>query len=246
MQLFLFTFVFLLTPPPAPPPAVTPAPPPAAFSIPSDAALVKLQSSLPQGWTMKITGDQLVIQSMADVWVLFENRINAPDNRESEAQRIARIIKHGKKMPSSITLRLEKKWSAARLDAARKHNQELQKKVAALVVKHGLGAVFRANSKLPPEAVAERQGLGAVFKRYETEKHQLETGLIQLPDYESTLSSVWFVSTQGADDAFFLVHPYAVSMQNHAIRSSLKTVLIEVKKVQPVGASQVGSRVTAG
>ncbi len=132
-------------------------------------------------------------------------------------------------MPSSITLRLEKKWSAARLDAARKQNQEIRKKVAALVNKHGLGAVFRLNSKLAPEAVAERQGLGAAFLRYEAERNQLERGLIRLPEYESTLYSVWFVSSQGDNDEFSLVHPYAVSMQNHAIRSSLKVLLIEVR-----------------
>lgn len=99
MQFFLFTFVFQLMPPPDPPSATTLEPPPAAFSIASDAALGQLQRTLPKGWTMKINGDQLVIQSVADVWVLFENRINAPENRESEAQRIARIIKYGKKCP---------------------------------------------------------------------------------------------------------------------------------------------------
>ena len=224
MQLLLFSLVFLLAP--AVPP---PTPPQATFSIPSDAALVKLQKSLPKGWTLKVTGDQLVIQSVAEVWVLFENRINAPESLETQAQLEARIIKYGKKMASSITLRLEKKWDRARLDAARKQNQEIQKKVAALVVKHGLGAVFHGNSKLSSEALARRQGLGAAYQRYENEKKQLETGLIRLPEYESTRSSLWLVSTQGDSDEFSLVHPYAISMQNFAIRSRLKNVLVEVK-----------------
>ncbi|PKN24930.1 MAG: hypothetical protein CVU65_10320 [Deltaproteobacteria bacterium HGW-Deltaproteobacteria-22] len=223
--LFLVLGIFLV------PPAVTPpaAPPPPAFTIASDAALVKLQKSLPAGWSMKIPGDRLVIRSQADVWVLFENRINAPDSQETDAQRIARIIRHGKKMPSSIELRLEKKWSRARLDAARAKNGEIHKKIAALVDKHGLTAVFLGNSKLSPGALAEQRGLGDAYRRYENEKKLMEAGLIQLPEYESTLCSLWLVSTQGASDGYSLVHPDAISMQSFAIRNSLKKVLTEVK-----------------
>ncbi len=227
MQHFLFTLVFLLVPPPpTSPPAATP---PATFSIASDAALVKLERSLPKGWTMKITGDQLVIRSQADVWVLHENRINAPDTREPEAQRNARIMKYGKKMPSTIELRLEKKWDAARLDAARAKNREIHRKTAALIVKHGLGAVFLANSKNTPAALAQRQGLGDAYRRYEKEKNLLETGLIKLPEYESTLCSLWIVRTQGDSDEFSLIHPYTISEQNFAIRNNLKNTLSEVK-----------------
>ena len=231
MQLFLFSIVFLLVPQATPPPSSLPAatPPPAAFSITADAALVKLQKSLPKGWTMKITGDQLVIRSQTDVWVLYENRINAPDTNESEALRTARIMKYGKKMPSSIELRLEKKWDAARLDAARAKNREIHRKTAALIVKHGLGPVFQGNSKNTPGALAERQGLGEAYRRYEKEKNLLEAGLIKLPEYESTLCSLWIVSTQGDSDEYSLVHPDAISMQSFAIRNNLKNTLSEVK-----------------
>ncbi len=215
-----------VAPPAAPPPA---APPPPTFSIASDAALVKLQKSLPAGWSMKITGDRLVIRSAADVWVLFENRINAPDTRETDAQRIARIIKHGKKMPSSIEFRLEKKWTRARLDAARAKNRGIHNKIEALVDKHGLGALFTGNSKLSPEALAQRRGLGDAYRRYESEKKVLEAGLIRLPEYESTLCGLWLVSTQGASDEYSLVHPDAISMQSFAIRNNLRNVLTEVK-----------------
>jgi len=220
-SLFFILAVFLLVPPAAPPPPT--------FSITADAALVKLQRSLPKGWTMKITDDQLVIRSQADVWVLYENRINAPDTNESEALRNARIMKYGKKMPSTIELRLEKKWDAARLDAARAKNRGIHTKTAALIVKHGLGPVFQGNSKNTPGALAERQGLGDAYRRYEKEKNVLEAGLIRLPEYESSLCSLWIVRTQGDSDEFSLIHPYTISEQNFGIRNNLRKTLSEVK-----------------
>lgn len=191
-----------------------------------DAALVRLRRALPAGWQMSISGPVLRIESRAWVWVQHGNRINAPMSRETPAERAARL-KRGRKMHSALVLRLEKRWSATQLAQARRHNRRLRKRVAALIDKHGLSAIFRGNSKLPPAALAARRGLGPAYARYAAERRQLEKRLFRLPAYQSQRHSLWLQRIEGASDAFSEVYPERLSRQNHVIRSQLLRRLLQ-------------------
>ncbi|MBU1536637.1 hypothetical protein KKF84_15025, partial [Myxococcota bacterium] len=163
------------------------------------------------------------------VWVLFQNMINAPATTETMARRNARIRKHGKKMHSALVFRLEKRWSPKKLSMARQKNRLIQKKSAALIAKHGLTAIFYGNSKLGPEALAERKGLGKAFARYQKERRALIRSIVSLPQFHSQHYSLWLIGTTGASGQFALIYPHAVSAQNYAIRNLLPKILTPAK-----------------
>mgnify|MGYP001209466356 CR=1 FL=1 len=201
-----------------------------AARIGSDKALARLQKRLPRGWVMKQTPGRLIIESRAFVWVLHQNMINAPATTLSPASHTARIKKQGRKMHSAIIFKTAPRWSSTKMAKARAKNRLIRKKIAALITKYGLSSLFRSNSKLSIEARARRKGLSGVYARYIRKKSALERSLVRLPEYQSSRSSLWILSTPGASDQFSLVHPYAISRQNYAIRSLLPSILTPVKK----------------
>ena len=92
----------------------------------NDALLARLESALPAGWTMVVRDDSIAIERREKVWVLWENRINAPLSRETDEERSARIRKLGQPTTCRIVFRAEERWTPERVAKARAANAALE------------------------------------------------------------------------------------------------------------------------
>jgi hypothetical protein len=77
-----------------------------ASDFKTDAILNGWIQMLPSGWTIKQEGDLLRIKRATPVFILFENKINAPVDQETPAEEKERIRKYGKLENPQIVYRL--------------------------------------------------------------------------------------------------------------------------------------------
>jgi hypothetical protein len=88
--------------------------------IEEDALLTKLQTALPEFWTMRFEGDTLKIEHPDPIWVLKSNYINAPIQayENSEENGVA-ILTTGEKTKAHFYFLVKPKKGLAKSDAAK-------------------------------------------------------------------------------------------------------------------------------
>lgn len=72
----------------------------------ADGRLAAWAAKLPSGWTLALQDNLLIARGSQPIWVLAENKVNAPLSRETPGQRAARIRKFGQPTTASFTVRL--------------------------------------------------------------------------------------------------------------------------------------------
>lgn len=76
--------------------------------VKSDVRLVKLEQALPQGWTMAVYSDTLVIENPEPVWVLKSNFINVPaEALERDKANKQKIMEYGVETRASFVFSLK-------------------------------------------------------------------------------------------------------------------------------------------
>lgn len=195
--------------------------------IQDDSLLVSLKEKIPQGWTVSIAEDKLIIEKNDSVWVLSENKINAPISILNDEEEIKRIKEFGKKVQSSFVFQLEDKWSEEKCKQVRDKNETIYTQIKVLPEKYEI--VYLYDSSL------SRKGLDVFIgntdeerKRiheYEVERFKIEKGLIKIPDYNSEKYSLFLISKIGIEDEFHTVYPKEASEEMYRIEKILKEVL---------------------
>lgn len=198
-----------------------------AVKIDEDAVLKEVRTSLPANWSLVAEKDgALVLRRNEPVWVLMENRINAPPGHESDEELAERIRKAGRETPCEIVFRTEKKWSEEKLRQAQADDERLREAIAKLPEKHKITHLRNPGLSRKGEDVYVGKGPEEAqrISAWALEKSDLEAKRILLPDCASEKYSLFLVSRSGAEDEFHLVAPRAGSEELAAVERRMGEV----------------------
>lgn len=197
-------------------------------AAPADARLESLRSRLPTGWTMQRSPNQLVFFRAGKVHALFQNMISAPVSLETEAEREARIRKHGKETETRLTYRLEPRWSEARFAKAREANAAIDAKVVRLrqrALQLGAREDRKTGDLWPPEGSAR-----AEVESMQREIAQLETTRLEFPSLQTKEHALFGPARSGVHDAFTLVSPASASQEAATIEELVRKACGEAER----------------
>jgi len=175
-----------------------------------DRVLDALSLALPGGWSLALGRDTLTIERREPVWVLAENRINAPMSRETADERSRRIRAHGTSCACRLVYRLEERWTGEQLADARAANAGIDRAVAAL---HAESPDVSPSRKGDGFYVTQNAGDGGRVQAFMRERDALLARRRRLPDLHSERHSLFLVSREGVEDEMHLVDPPAASRE---------------------------------
>jgi len=127
----------------------------AAASAAADPALDRLEAALPAGWSLLATGSDLVIRH----------------------DRPCYAAAGGPVITLELRYRLEPRWTAPQLAAARAANDEIAGELRALAARYRIDAIRTAGGRPQPATADERSRLAA----YEAGRARLEARRVALP-----------------------------------------------------------------
>lgn len=144
---------------------------PAAVAQP-DPAFDKLEGALPAGWSLLATGSELVIRHDRPCYVTGARHENAP-----ATERRAPPAPEGPSVTIELRYRLEPRWSAGQIAAARATNDKLGAEFRALAARYHIDAIHTSKGRPLPATADERARLAA----YDAEHARLARRLVKLP-----------------------------------------------------------------
>lgn len=196
-------------------------------AAPIDTILSRLEKQLPSGWNMIQMDTQLTLKRKETVWILAENRINAPIDMESIADRNQRIQTRGQKGVTQMVYTLEPRWTSAKIDKSKDLNKQIHQAIQALPETLNISHLYNQilSSKGTPTYTAKTESDKASIKQYQAEKERLEKQLIKLPDHHSQFYSLFHKSSSGYEDDLNLIYPQEASKEWYQIRNLLKDLL---------------------
>lgn len=171
-----------------------------------DAVLEKLKAALPKGWRMTREPNRVVLEGDQLLWALPFNRINAPPTWGADARRQWEAMK--KTTPAThaqVVLRCEPKWSAQRIEEARKKNE----------------AVRAANQPPAPKTKGPSKADWAAARSHDGE---LEKKLEKLP-WSSDTCSLFLERLRGIEDELTVVFPEEAARDAFAAWKAIRDVL---------------------
>jgi len=190
------------------------------LQIEDDYLLCKVRDLLPPGWQMIThSGGGLMIEKNEQVYVLFENRINAPLSTEKKDELEKRIKKNGKKVLPHFEFKCYNRLTDDFLLSAKKQNDSVYTVLNLLPKKYGIEhlrdnfasskgeMIFKGNTDEENEKI----------KKFNIEKYNLLDKIVKLPDYNSEKYSLYLDNTIGIEDEFHLVCPSENSTEMYKI-----------------------------
>ena len=175
-----------------------------------DEKLSQLKKELSQGWSISETDKKIIIEYKDEVWVLFENKINAPISRRSKEEEIQRIKEFGKKQKARFVFRKELKWNKEQYKKVEEENQAIRLKAfQELPEKHQIESLYsKALSRKGLDTYVAKTGDDQKrIDAFEKEKEELLKTQKKLPEYESSLYSLFQIEVSGLEDSFQTVYP---------------------------------------
>jgi len=193
----------------------------------SDRTLRALRDAVPRGWRVYSQQDRVIIERDDLVWVLSENRISAPAMTESDAERVARIQRHGTRVHPRIVYRAEAGWTADTLRAAREHNEKVYREIFALPDRHGVRRLVEAtrSRKNPDPKIGATPDELPRVEAYLKERAELEKRVRPLPRYLTERYALFGPDYEGWSDAYHIVHPYPVAEECYRLDDKLRELL---------------------
>jgi len=185
-----------------------------------DAVLKKISEALPPDWNISVSGENLIFDRAGTVSVLFENKINAED-MSRQKNRDQKIKKLGKSEKCRMIYRCEPLWPTAALNSAKTTNEEIHQKIRELEEKNNMKNLRKdpPNGKSPEQFTAKTPEDKEKIEKYEKEKGELELKIIKLPDHNTELYSLFFVSETGVEDEFHSVSPADASQEAYRVKN---------------------------
>jgi hypothetical protein len=199
--------------------------------IDGDEMLVKTAKLLPAGWTMLGYDEVLVIQREEIVYVLFENRINAPESMETIEEINKRIIKEGKKTRAKYVFSYCPKLNQMEIETIKNQNDSIQRIINSLPVKYNIEYLLDkfASSKGGEYYTGKTDEEKSRIEAYYKEKRNLIDEQKKIPNYNSEKYSLYLNIIIGEGDELHLVNPYEVSAEIYKIREILNENLIKIR-----------------
>lgn len=191
------------------------------IDIENDALLLKLKNSLSGEFIMRAKEDSVYIEKKDSVWVLFENKINAPVDRKTQEERIRDIKKHGIKTMAQLVFRCENKWDKTKLAAVTNHDDSINNIIGILPGKYNISKLDHKFDDYIANTPADEKNL----ESYREEKGLLESKLIIIPDYQSKKYAMFLCKEIGVDDEFHTVYPFETTGKIYDIKNLLSKIM---------------------
>ena len=185
-----------------------------AQPVPALAQLLdQLEKALPPGWTLLASDAELVIRHDRPCYLTGTHHENAP----AAETKTAEAPGGGPLVTIQLRYRLEPRWTAQQLAAARSTNDRLDGELHALAAKYHIDPIHKSKDRPLPANADERARLEA----YEAARAQLAARLVKLPRCSLDDASVF-----DGDDTYaqlgLEVDPPEVMTQAHHIVELMK------------------------
>ena len=145
----------------------------AAAGTSARAEIARLESALPAGWSLLATGSELVIRHDRPCYVTDVHHDHAPAG-------VARSVAPaggGPLVTIELRYRLEPRWTAPQLAAARATNEGIAGQIRALAARYRIAAIRTAKGQPIPANADEQARLDA----YEAARARLAARRVQVP-----------------------------------------------------------------
>ena len=139
----------------------------------ADPALDQLERALPAGWSLLATGSELVIRHDRPCYLTGVHHDNAP-LRDGNA---ALAAGGGPLVTIELRYRLEPRWSAQQVSAARAANDQIAGELRTLAQRYRIDAIHPSKGRPLPASADEQHRLDA----YEAARARLAARQIKLP-----------------------------------------------------------------
>jgi hypothetical protein len=199
--------------------------------IEEDYLLSKVNKSLPAGWEIfSPLNGVIIIQRIEPVYVLDENRINAPKSVETKEDLEKRIKKYGKQVKSIFEFKYYDKLAEENIESAKKLNDSINNIVISLPKKYKIESLRDnfVSSKGEVKFNGNTDDEIERIKKYEIEKYNLLDRISKLPDYNSEKYSLYLDISLGMDDEMHLVWPFEASSEMFKVKEILDKNLIKI------------------
>jgi hypothetical protein len=202
------------------------------FSCKNDTLLKKFESVLPEGWSIFIKDNQLLIERGDSIWILLENKINAPIDFSKREDKIERIKKYGKKNKSRLIYIFEDRWNKEKIVNVNHGNDAIRHEIAKLPEKFMIVHLFNKNLSRKGEEIyiGTTDDENERINKYYREKIRLEKNIIKLPDYQTEKYSLFFLSEIGSNNEFYTVFPNQASEEMYKIKNLMNEIFINPNK----------------
>jgi hypothetical protein len=144
----------------------------ATASAGTDPAIARLERALPRGWSLLATDTELVIRHDRPVYAEGRHLANEPPDSPPTG------IAGGPLVTLELRYRLEPKWPAAQLAAARAANAKIYDARKALATQYRIDELRDRKSAEPVAKTADEQKR---IDAYRAAAGKLEAALVQLP-----------------------------------------------------------------
>lgn len=194
--------------------------------IENDTLLKAFRNKINKSWNLEISKDRLTVISKKKVWILNENKINAPvsfaKNKEDE-----RIKKNGKNIYMKLFLRLEPLWSKEKYKEAKEKNDLIHREIEELPQKYNIENLKDEllSSKNAPIYVGNTKEEMRQVELYAEEKNTIEKTILKYPDFTSEKYSIFIESKEGFEDEFHSVYPAEVGKEFYSLIEEMRKSL---------------------
>jgi hypothetical protein len=156
----------------------------AAAAAGADPALDRLESGLPPGWTLLVTGSELVLRHDRPCYLSGARRDNAAPTSDaggasgaSGAREGPSVAGGGPLVTIELRYRLEPRWTAQQIAAGRAANDRIAGELRTIASRYRIDAIHGSKGRPQPTTVDERARLHA----YEAARSRLTARLVPLP-----------------------------------------------------------------
>ena len=179
----------------------------------NDHAFVDFKTKLDSGWKVYVKKNLLQIERKEPVFVMPENRTNAPPTLgETESDKIVRMKKYGMKMKPALIYEIQKRWTVNDSIEAETSREEVQNKIQSLPKKYKIEHLLdkelskKGGEIYTPKTVKEKRKV----KEYFIAKSKLEKKMPRIPDYHFNKFTLFLISKRGGNSDYAEVYPESV------------------------------------
>jgi hypothetical protein len=151
----------------------------------TDAEYARLKGAAGDKWTISSTKEEIILTAKELSW--FYNGVSLPSMTDEELENYARST--GRQDHYRVTLIFVRRWSAEKMEEARRYNDDIRLQLAGLVKKHGLTHLTpnKINSFFP-----ESEEDKPKIEKYEKEYAALSVKIVSIPQYYSQSWSIFW------------------------------------------------------
>jgi hypothetical protein len=190
----------------------------------ADAQLSLVLHYLPNNWNFSAKDSTFFIRCIDTIWILDENRINAPVEKKDDQN--ARIIKEGHWAFPEIQFTYVKRWSAEQVQTAKITNSAIDNDIRALPEKYHITHLQHPGGRSKGENIyiATNEKEQQLIDQYTIEVEKLQTMKEVLPNFHTEYYSLYIKKVTGALDELHLVYPSSLSLQLYTILGTFREV----------------------